>query len=156
MSFDRAVAHVLAWEGGTVNDPRDRGGLTRYGISRLAYPDLDITHLTEADARAIYKRDYWNKLQCDSLPEQVAFALFDCAVNVGVEQATKILQRALGIRADGVLGPETMRAAKSPDTVKVVRDFTLERMQFYMSLSTYSVFGKGWLRRSIDTAMRAA
>lgn len=156
MSFERAVAHVLQWEGGDSDHPADPGGLTRFGISRRAYPHLNIAALTETDARAIFRRDYWNKLQCDALPDALAFALFDCAVNVGVEQATKFLQRAAGIHVDGIFGPQTLKAAQTADPKKLVRDLTLERAQFYVGLSTYPVFGKGWLRRSIDTAMRAS
>lgn len=154
MSFERAVGHVLLWEGENSWDAA--GGETRFGISQAAFPDVDIEHLTRDDAKALYRSRYWAPLRGDELPESVGFALFDAAVNVGVYQAVKFLQRAMGIHADGILGPATFAAVKAADPVRLVREITLERAKFYQALSTYPVYGTGWLRRTIDTAMRAA
>lgn len=155
MSFERAVAHVLRWEGVDSNHRADPGGLTRLGISARAYPDLDIRRLTVDEAKAIYRRDYWAKARCEEIPSRIAFALFDAAVNVGVEQAVKLLQRALGVKVDGDFGPVTLAAVKAVNETRLIRDFTVERLAFYMSLPTYPVFGRGWIRRSIDTVIHA-
>ena len=79
-SFDNAFDRVIGHEGGYVNNSKDPGGETKYGISKRAYPTLDIKSLTLADAKAIYKRDYWDRAQCDALPPGVAFDVFDAAV----------------------------------------------------------------------------
>ena len=114
-AFDVAVERTLEHEGGLANNPNDRGGLTKYGISQRSYPDLDIESLTKDDARTIYKRDFWDKIQGDKLPNKTAFALFDFAVNSGPEEAVRRLQFALGpnLEIDGIMGPDTIKQAKA-------------------------------------------
>ena len=92
-SFDKAINFVLTHEGGYSNDSLDLGGETNLGISKRAYPNLDIKNLTVDDAKAIYKRDYWNALNCDLLPEKLDIVVFDCGVNQGIGKATELLNR---------------------------------------------------------------
>src|SRR5581483_11873606 len=103
--FQAAVDFVLAAEGGIVDDPSDPGGLTRFGISQRAYPNLDIRRLTLADAKALYRKDYWDACSCDKLPPGIAFVVFDAAVNQGVSASIRMLQRAVSVKEDGVIGP---------------------------------------------------
>jgi lysozyme family protein len=110
-AFDQAFQWILSVEGGYSNDTDDPGGETRWGISKRAYPHLDIAFLTKEDAKRLYLRDYWNVCHCDELQQQVALALFDSAVNQGPNKAIRLLQRALGVDADGVVGPDTIAAA---------------------------------------------
>ena len=56
-SFDEIIKHVLEHEGGYVNDPKDLGGETKYGITKRFYPDIDIKNLTIEEAKEIYKKD---------------------------------------------------------------------------------------------------
>jgi len=91
-SFDKAIDFVLSIEGGYVNDPSDPGGETKYGISKRAYPTLDIQNLTESAAKEIYKRDYWDKLDCDNLFYSFDIVAFDTAVNMGVEATKKLIE----------------------------------------------------------------
>ena len=121
-SFDQAFAAVIGHEGGYTDDPRDAGNWTggaagqgalrgtNRGISAAAYPALDIAALTAADARAIYRRDYWDKVAGDSLPPPLALLVFDAAVNAGVGRAARWLQGAAGVHADGAIGPATLAA----------------------------------------------
>ena len=154
MSFDRAVEMVLRHEGGYSNDPRDPGGETRFGISKRAYPDVDILRLTEDEAKAIYKRDYWDKLRTDEIPEELAICLFDAAVNMGRDKAVRLLQRACGVAQDGVMGGNTIAAAnRLPEAV--VR-FSAERVIAYTGIRGFDTFGKGWLRRTIAVALEAS
>lgn len=90
--FDKAVQRLLKTEGGFVNDPDDRGGATKFGISQRSYPNLDISKLTEDDARAIYREDYWNALGADQLPEDVRESAFDAAVNQGIGWTRRALR----------------------------------------------------------------
>jgi len=81
------MAAVYLDEGGYVNDKTDRGGETNYGISKRAYPNLDIRSLTPELAGTIYKNDYWTPAGCDLLPPDMALIVFDTAVNCGVSRA---------------------------------------------------------------------
>lgn len=74
---------VLKHEGGYVNDPADSGGETNYGISKRAYPDLDIANLTKAQAGSIYQRDYWTATMAAQSDQRLANCLLDCRVNQG-------------------------------------------------------------------------
>lgn len=96
VSFEKAVQGVLESEGGYANDPVDRGGETKYGISKKAYPDLDIAALTREQAVEIYRRDYWEAIGADQLPNDVREAAFDAAVNQGPEFARKALKESGG------------------------------------------------------------
>lgn len=146
-TFETAVTTVLAYEGGYVNDPQDPGGETNFGISKRAYPTLDIKNLTVDDAKAIYRRDYWQRCSCDLLPPMLAMSVFDCAVNQGPAVAIKTLQQALGVVADGIIGPATMDAARSSDRRAVLRTFLAYRAVRYAGLSTFPRFGVGWMQR---------
>lgn len=112
--FEPAVTKTLEREGVFSDDPNDNGGATKYGISQKSYPDLDIASLTVADAKAIYRRDYWQALRLDEVESQaVADELFDTAVNCGTHVAGEFVQEALSlfgkvIEIDGIVGPVTI------------------------------------------------
>lgn len=148
MTFDQVFDKLISHEGGYVNDPRDPGGETKYGISKRSYPALDIRALTLADAKAIYRRDYWERAQCDKMPPDLAFDVFDAAVNSGIGQAIRWLQRALGVADDGYVGPLTIGAlSRENDSSAVQARFNGHRLAFMINLSTWQAFGKGWARR---------
>lgn len=155
MGFHAAVSYVLEREGGAkiTDDAQDPGGLTKYGISQRAYPNLDIRALTLQDAQQLYKRDYWDKIRGDELPDSIAFCLFDGAVNQGVERTIRLLQLALGLTVDGEFGPLTLAAAKNH--AGLIEKFQAERILHYASLPTWGKYGRGWARRAIGTAMEA-
>lgn len=153
--FERAVAAVLKREGGYSNDPRDNGGETKYGISKRAYPQLNIASLTIDQAIEIYRRDYWLKIRGDDLPRSVAWCVFDQAVNRGVGAASMTLQRALGVMVDGSIGPETIAAARRADWFNLVANIQAEAVVAYADLDDWRHFGRGWTRRAITTAMEA-
>ena len=147
MNFDQAFTTLIAHEGGYVNHKSDPGGETRYGISKRAYPNIDIANLTLEAAKEMYKRDYWDRAQCDKLPPTVAFQVFDTAVNSGIGQSIRFLQRAVGVADDGVVGPLTLNAVRRHDAEAVAARFNGHRLEFFTKLSTFDVFGKGWVRR---------
>lgn len=146
-TFDKAFDRLIPHEGGHVNHPTDPGGETKYGISKRSYPHLDIAALTLVEARAIYQRDYWDRAQCDKLPPGVAFDVFDAAVNSGIGQAIRFLQRAVGVADDGVVGPMTLAAVRRCDAEAVQARFNGERLDFMTRLTAWDTFGKGWARR---------
>lgn len=145
--FDTAVTAVLSYEGGYANDPNDPGGETNWGISKRAYPNLDIRSLTRDDAIRIYRRDYWNVAKCDQFPAPIAIALFDAAVNQGPSAAVRLLQRALGVTVDGIVGPQTVNAARTMNVQAALASFLANRAVEYAGLSTFPEYGRGWMRR---------
>jgi lysozyme family protein len=153
-AFDFAIGLVLQNEGGYVNHPSDPGGETKYGITKRQYPELDIANLTVEQAKGIYKRDYWDAISGDRLPPQIATLVFDCAVNQGPKRAIKFMQTALGTSADGVIGPRTLHAAYVADPAAFATRMNAERALHYASLSTFDVFGKGWMRRLFDVTIK--
>jgi len=146
-TFNRAVEFVLRFEGDLSDDPKDSGGLTKFGISKKAYPDLDIRNLSRKDAIEIYRRDYWNKCKCNELPAPLALILFDSAVNQGPASAIRLLQKSLEVRADGVMGPETIAAAFRASLRIVVPEFIARRAYQYSLHPDVTRFGLGWMRR---------
>lgn len=147
MNFDRAFERLIGHEGGYVNDPRDPGGETKFGISKRSYPAEDIKGLTLERAKAIYRRDFWGVAGCDAVPDAMKFDLFDMAVNSGPVTAIKTLQRSAGVTPDGLLGPITLQALNSTPAPRLVARFNGHRLDFMTDLKTWPVFGKGWAKR---------
>ena len=157
-NFDTAFVALINVEQGYTADSRDSGNWTggkvgagvlkgtKYGISAASYPDLDIRNLTLDQAKAIYRRDFWDACHADDFSYSVGFNLFDAAVNSGVSASVKWLQEAVGAYADGKLGPKTWAAytALSPE---VVAARMLGRRLDAMTRMAWSTYGKGWARR---------
>jgi len=110
--FDAALTFLLDREGGYVNHPDDPGGETNLGISRRSYPNENIAGMTRERAAHLYHRDYWFPNRCGEMPREVALPLFDFAVNAPARSARICLQRVVGAKPDGVLGPNSMRAIR--------------------------------------------
>lgn len=134
MKFEDAVLIVLEHEGGYVNHPSDPGGETNFGISKRSYPNLDIKNLTKQKAIEIYRKDYWDAIKCDSLPEHLRLIAFDCAVNQGVGASKKII--------DSIVMVLTKK-----ESIKI---FAEKRLARYSSINAFQVFGVGWIRRLIS------
>ena len=159
-NFDKAFNLLIGNEGGYVNNPADPGGETNWGITRAVAVDNgysgSMKSMPKETAKQIYKKMYWDKLQCDQLPFIVAFQLFDAGVNHGNTQAVKFLQRSLSVVDDGVIGAKTIAATNSLDDLQIVMLFNAERIEFYAALKTFSTFGKGWVRRVASNMKLAA
>jgi lysozyme family protein len=151
MTFEQAVEIILRWEGGYVNDPRDPGGETRYGISKKSFPDLDIANLTLHQAKQIYLEQYWMPVRARELPVILRLPVFDTAVNMGVKTAIKLLQKAAYVVVDGHVGPKTIEACERfPGPVW--SRFMAKRAKRYTELANFGTFGDGWLNRLFDVA----
>jgi lysozyme family protein len=161
-SYDEALRRVLTHEGGYTNHPSDPGGPTNFGITigdyrRYVKPDAtaaDVRAMRLAEAKAIYRTKYWAVLRCDEMPAGVDYALFDYGVNSGVGRAGRVLQRLLGVAADGRIGEETLAAVRLRDTHELITRLCDERLAFLKRLKTWPVFGAGWGRRVAE--VRAA
>ncbi len=150
-----AIRHVLDTEGGYVDNPYDRGGKTKYGISQRQYPDLNILTLTLEDAIAIYQRDYWLAYDCHQLPPAFGVFLFDAVVNHNPKTAVRFIQRALRITTDGIIGPHTLGAARRAAVMssfdEVLSMAFAYRADYYHDLMvanrTQERFALGWFKR---------
>jgi lysozyme family protein len=162
MTFDEAFDELLdaRHEGRTLSiDPNDRGNWTggqvdlgrlvgsKFGVSAAAHPTEDIVGLTEDRAKAIYLRDYWGPAGCDAVPDAIRFELFDMAVNSGVGNAVKTLQRAVGETPDGVLGPLTLQALQSMPPLRLAARFAGQRLNFLADCAGWQSEGRGWSKR---------
>ena len=147
VKFLTAINRVLGHEGGYVNDPKDPGGETNWGISKRSYPQVRIKELTRSQAISIYYRDYWLKAGCESFSDGVGYQLLDSAINSGINQSVRFLQRAAGIADDGIMGPVSKEAIAAMDEAKMIMLFNAERLEFMTKLKNWPNHGKGWARR---------
>lgn len=145
-TFERAFALVVGIEAGYVNDPNDPGGETKYGISKRSYPHLDIASLTLDDAKGIFAADYWRECSCDQMPWPLCLFVFDMAVNQGQPVAKVMLQRTLGVTADGVIGPVTLAAAGRMDDEQLALLMTARAFR-YTQAPNFGADGHGWFKR---------
>ena len=154
--FDLAFYRLIGNEGGYCDVPGDPGGETNWGISKRSYPDLNIKALTRDDARAIYRRDFWDQAHMGEIDPAIAFQVFDAAVNHGIETAVRMMQRAAGVADDGHIGPVTVAAVKAKSVTDMLMLFIAERLDFWRRLSTWPKFGKGWAGRAASDLRYAA
>lgn len=158
-AFEAAVASVLKHEGGLSVNRSDPGQITKYGISQRAHPDVDVINLTPEQAREIYRVSYWTAIRGDELPAALALCLFDSAVNQGVSAAVRMLQEALRVDVDGVLGPETLTAARHSGA-RAVALFMERRLDRYEALVQsrpgLQQFLRGWRLRVLETIWEAS
>lgn len=147
ITFEIAIERVLSHEGGYVFDKRDPGGETKWGISKRSYPMLDIAALTREDAKAIYRRDFWEPVCKSTDDKALQFQLLDAAVNHGAGNATRFLQRAIGVSDDGSFGEHSRAALARLDRNDVHLLFMAERFDFWAGRRDFDVFGRGWTKR---------
>ena len=159
MNFLGMMQRILAHEGGYTNNPLDRGNWTtgkigrgelkgtKFGISAMSYPHLDIKNLTRAMACDIYYEDFYFPF-CGAVRwPATRYQLLDYAVNSGVARATKALQKAVGVTPDGVIGPITTTAILRTLDGDITLHILADRLEYMASLSVWKTFGRGWAKR---------
>ncbi len=156
--FDRTIGN----EGEFQKDSRDRGNWTsgvvgqgelkgtKFGLSAMTYPHLDIEKITVSQAKAIYYEDWWVALKMDSYPSALAYQMFDAAINHGSGRAIQFIQRAVGVKDDGIFGPKTLKAISAMNINDVLMLFIAERLQYFTEVKTWDAYGKGWTRRMVQ------
>lgn len=163
-NFPVCLKFVLAYEGGFVNDPRDPGGATNKGVTLGTYrawegePSLDVDDIRAIDdetVAAIYQDQYWNRVAGDKLPAGVDLMVFDFGVNAGPGRSVRMLQASVGAKADGWIGPATLGLVARMDRERLLVVLASARRVYYRSLSTFGVFGKGWISR-VDACLKTA
>lgn len=135
-NFAAAVGIVIGIEAGYVNDPKDPGGETKYGISKRRYPNEDIKNLTIERAQFLYRRDYWSSNGCESMTWEQALLVFDAAVNGG--------------------SPKRWHDMYAGYPAKdFIVNFQAEHTLYLASLPGWSHDGRGWARRLFKIAQLA-
>jgi lysozyme family protein len=147
LTFDQVFDRVIGNEGGYVNNAADPGGETNWGIAKRSYPAVDIKGLTRLGARAIYRRDFWDRLGFDAFPSALVFQLFDFAVNSGLETAVRYLQRAVGVADDGHWGAVSAAAMQAMSPTDLILRLNAERLDYLTKLANWPDAGRGWARR---------
>lgn len=166
-SFDAAVSWTIDVEGKPNEVPGDRGGTTKWGISRAFLQSISdgpvtssfVLGLSYSDAKEIYRNHFWYKPKIHKIPsDRIRHVLFDQAVNRGPNAAIKNLQSALiivskrNIEADGVIGSQTINAVREFDSDDLFLSFIQESQLSYVSLVKSDItqlkFLSGWLNRT--------
>jgi lysozyme family protein len=154
--FDICFEHTVGLEGGYVNDPHDPGGETMWGITRRDHPDLWLKGVpTIEQAKQRYYEQYWLPPQCDKLAAPFDMLVFDAAVNQGIRPAVRIVQRALDLVDDGIVGPKTIAACRAANVEQVAMALA-QRARAYAITRGFDRFGLGWLKRTYIIAIKAA
>jgi lysozyme family protein len=155
MDFDQAIEIVMKVEGGYVNDATDPGGETKWGISKRAFPNVDIRNLTKIEARKIYFDHYWAPSKCSLMPERLRLIFFDMCVHHGIYSATVTLQKALNgsgypVKVDGLIGDKTLSVAPylEPERLRSYR--VLRIGTIVAKRPTMEKYWYGWYKRAIS------
>ena len=154
-NFPACLAIVLKEEGGYVDDPQDPGGMTNLGVTQRTWSDwighqaseTEMRSLTAEQVSPLYQQRYWAPMGCDGWPAGVDLSVFDFGVNAGPSRAVRTLQNAVGVTADGVVGPATKAAVEAADGPTLIEKYADLREEYYRSLAGFPRFGKGWLNR---------
>lgn len=150
---------IIELEGGYSNDPDDRGGETKFGISKRSYPNVDIKNLTVEGALTIYTSDFWRPNRLDEINSQViADAVFALVVNTGSSAGIKILQRALNVsgsnvNVDGRVGVATLNAINNSNPRWLAEAICTQTCRYYIDIvardKTQIKYFHGWIRRAV-------
>jgi len=150
------IDEIIRREGGDkeTNDPTDRGGRTKYGISEVhnpeAWADGDVDY---QEARSIYERKYivgprFNRVKNDKLRE----LLIDYGVNSGPQLAIQKLQEILKVKTDGILGPKTLAAIEAQEPRRLTNQLALARIKMMGRIAkkdpSQLKYINGWLDRA--------
>ncbi len=123
----KLVPYILKWEGGFINDPQDLGGATNMGVTistwkQVGYDkdgdgDIDVNdlHLLTRDdvVNRVLKPHYWDRCRADEIESQsIANIVVDWVWGSGKPGITRV-QKILGVKQDGIVGPKTLAAINS-------------------------------------------
>jgi len=153
MSFKECLDLVLKSEGGWVNNPNDPGGETNLGVTKrvweeyVGHPVESLKKLTKEDVAPLYELKYWRPCYGEVLPRGLDFVIFSMAVNAGPGRAIKLFQSVIGCVPDGVIGPRTRGLISDSNSATLISKFSEARREYYRTLKTFPIFGKGWLSR---------
>lgn len=155
-NFTNCLNAIFEREGGFVNDPKDRGGPTNFGITQATLSaarggpvsEEDVKKLGQTEARDIYRSFFWNQLRCDDLPLGVDLIVFDLGVHSGPANAARMLQEVVGTEQDGSIGDLTISACKTMPSQTIIEAFHRLKMTRYATLTGWDRFAHGWTNRA--------
>ena len=157
-SFDRVIGHEGGfqkmhddrgnWTSGVVGEGELKG--TKFGLSAMSYPLIDIENITVEYAKVIYYKDWWLPLRMNRFKPVMQYQMFDAAINHGASNAAKMLQRAVGVKDDGDIGPLTIAAKNKIEVEDLPMLFIAERILFFTKVKTFNLYGKGWMNRMAE------
>ncbi|EGR1298367.1 secretion activator protein [Vibrio alginolyticus] len=168
MGFDKLFDRIMGHEGGLSLNPKDRGNWTsgivgvgelkgsKYGVSAMSYPDLDIVNLTRTECKEIVYRDFYKALGIHHFCDAMQFQMMDAAYHHGIYNATKIFQRTVKTKDDGIAGRNTMKAAKAMSENDKLLRFGAYRLFFMAKIDSFDEFGRGWTNRVANNLLYAA
>lgn len=158
-TFRDFIDRVLSSEGGFSLDRTDPGNWTsgrpgqgklagtKYGISAMSYPHLNIKDLTRDQAIAIYERDFWKVVGADKFPPALGYQMLDAAINSGPGKAIMWLQKAAGVADDGKFGAISRAAVEKADPADLLLLVVAYRLDFMTRLNNWPSASRGWARR---------
>lgn len=163
MTTDELIEDVITREGGFVDHKADRGSATKFGITKGTLARWRDRHVTVADVRAldideardIYRSEYVIGPGFSDIPDPLRVQLVDFGVHSGPAQAVRALQRVLGVRDDGVLGPKTRAALAGRDVAVLARGVWQARVRYLMHVcvvkpTNAGPFVDGWCNRLFE------
>jgi lysozyme family protein len=161
--FNDCLAFTLKEEGGYSNNPADHGGATNYGVTQATYdnfrvgqglPQQPVSMITLDETTQIYYSGYWVPSKAGQLPQPVDLCVFDTAVNSGASRAGMLLQAAVGVLQDGIVGRDTLTAVNAMPALAVATQFCDQREAFLRGIvsrdPTQARFLNGWVNRIND------
>lgn len=170
-NFQYALEKTLRWEGGYQDNPNDPGNFNSAGVNigtnmGISAPVLeaymgtrptreDMLTLSHDTAAEIYRRDYWSAVRAgEIINSDLAALIFDMAVNHGPASAVRAAQRAVGVKADGVMGPITLAALNRGNPARIIAAMVDARLNLYRQIvnrkPNMQVFYKGWVKRALS------
>lgn len=164
--FETAIKITLVHEGGFQKNPNDHANWssgeigvgeligTKYGITALDMPGVDIENITVEQAVEYYREHYWKPLYSQIDSQMVANKLFDLGVLFGVGVTVAIMQETLSdfhVHVDGVFGDETLGAINQSDETSLLKAFegnmTTHAFNLVNEKPVLAQFLRGWCRR---------
>lgn len=158
-----AIDYVLKFEDSTLSGviTTDAGGRTRFGIAERFHPELTNCLFFSSMgsvaalqiARGIYAQEYADPLCIEEITDQdVANKLLSLGINLGVTEASKMLQLTLRVNGDGRIGPLTLHMLDSMRPAEVIESLDDQAIAFYHSIvesdPSKQRYLEGWLRRA--------
>ena len=152
-NFKACLDLVLKSEGGWVNNSKDPGGETNFGVTKrvweeyVGHPVESLKKLTKEEVAPLYELKYWRPCYGEILPRGLDFVVFSMGINAGPGRSVKLLQQSIGLVPDGVIGPRTRGLIFDSNCATLIVKFSKVRREYYRALKSFPIFGKGWLNR---------
>ena len=156
-NFKECLDLVLKSEGGWTGSHGlvdDSGGETNLGVTKavweewVGHPVATLKNLTKENVAPLYEQRYWKPCYAEVLPRGLDYLCFSFGINAGCGRSVKVFQSSLGLISDGIIGPKVMQKLRESNIADVIKGFSESRREYYKSLKSFPIFGKGWISRT--------